>query len=75
MVAVVSERSSSNTIVVPRGSAFLPRAEQERKRAEQGVDVEIMTGRVAMVAAILMFGTEVVSGTSLPDQITGLMIN
>ena len=36
-------------------------------------DVELEVGRVAMIAAILLLATEFVSGTSLADQILGMI--
>lgn len=65
IVPVVDTRSTS---------AFLPRAEQDRKKAEQIMDAEMMIGRIAMVSALFMFGTELMSGSSLPEQINSLFM-
>jgi hypothetical protein len=53
----------------------LPRATMERKIQANllrplGI-AEIYIGRVAMVAAVILFGTELLTGRSLPEQIFG----
>eukprot|EP00545_Synedropsis_sp_CCMP1620_P012937 CAMPEP_0119015422 /NCGR_PEP_ID=MMETSP1176-20130426/10985_1 /TAXON_ID=265551 /ORGANISM="Synedropsis recta cf, Strain CCMP1620" /LENGTH=151 /DNA_ID=CAMNT_0006968713 /DNA_START=120 /DNA_END=575 /DNA_ORIENTATION=+ len=55
---------------------YLPHASQDcaqRKKAERMMDAEILLGRFAMMTAIVMLGTEVVVGTSLPDQIANFL--
>ena len=43
-------------------------------RAQNMLDAEISVGRVAMVAAVVLFGTELVCGTSLPEQLAVVMM-
>ena len=51
--------------------AFLPR--KEKRRAEQMMDAEMVLGRIAMITSSVAIVAEVVSGTSLPDQITNFL--
>lgn len=65
----------ADVVEIQRSSpAFLPRAEQDRKRADQIMDAEMMVGRTAMVAAVFLFGTELLTGSSLPDQISNFVM-
>lgn len=51
---------------------FLPRLSQNKRRTEQMMDTEIILGRIAMMASIVMISAELSAGTSLPDQIYNL---
>ena len=51
--------------------AFLPR--KEKRRAEQMMDAEMVLGRIAMIASSVAIVAEVVTGTSLPEQITNFL--
>lgn len=48
-------------------------ASKEAQRAGNMLDAEILVGRLAMVAAVVLIGTELVSGVSLPEQISMIM--
>ena len=66
---VLSETSKQR---IPK-AIFLPRLAQDKKRAEQMMDAEIITGRIAMAASIVMISAELVAGTSLPQQIVNIL--
>lgn len=55
----------------------LPRSTMERKIHANLVKplgtAELYIGRVAMVAAVILFSTELLTGKSLPDQIFGFL--
>lgn len=55
----------------------LPRSTMERKIQANLVNplgtAELYIGRVAMVAAVILFSTELMTGRSLPDQIFGFL--
>jgi hypothetical protein len=61
-----------NAVVLPAKPAgiYLPRRSSDQMQLMD--DAEMIVGRIAMVAALIMFGTELVVGTSLVDQITNL---
>jgi hypothetical protein len=62
-------------VAAPR-KIFLPQASQDfaqRQKVEELYDAEMVIGRLAMVAAIVMFSNELVSGTSLPEQISNFL--
>ena len=52
---------------------FLPRLAQDKKRAEQMMDAEMILGRIAMAASIVLISAELVAGTSLPQQIINVL--
>ncbi|KAI2496527.1 hypothetical protein MHU86_17969 [Fragilaria crotonensis] len=54
-------------------SIFLPRLSQDKRRADQLMDAELIIGRIAMMASIVMISSEILAGTSLPDQIYNLL--
>jgi hypothetical protein len=54
-------------------SIFLPRLSQNKRRAEQLLDAELIIGRIAMMASIVMISSDILAGTSLPDQIYNLL--
>jgi hypothetical protein len=58
-----------NAVVLPAKPAgiYLPRRSSNEVQLMD--DAEMIVGRIAMVAALIMFGTELVEGTSLVDQI------
>lgn len=61
----------------PAITAFLPRISQELEEEEnldQLLDLEIIAGRFAMVAAVILFCAEVSNGKSIPEQILGLFL-
>jgi hypothetical protein len=66
---VVSETSKQH---IPP-AIFLPRLAQDKKRAEQMMDAEIILGRIAMAASIVMISAELIAGTSLPQQIVNVL--
>jgi hypothetical protein len=66
---IVSEISKQN---IPQ-AIFLPRLGQDRKRAEQILDAEMILGRIAMAASIVMISAELFAGTSLPQQIVNVL--
>jgi hypothetical protein len=54
---------------------FLPRhSDHQAKEARIAMcNAELMLGRVAMLASLVLFGVEVTTGTSLPDQLAHLI--
>ncbi len=52
---------------------FLPRLAQDKKRAEQMMDAEMILGRIAMAASIVLISAELVAGTSLPQQVINVL--
>lgn len=42
---------------------------QDKEKVEKLLDVEVAIGRIAMVAALVFFGVEVTTDTSIPEQI------
>lgn len=54
----------------------LPSKADPYRRAQSiatAFDAELVMGRIAMVTAVLLIGTELVSGVSLPEQINRMM--
>jgi hypothetical protein len=73
-VPPMSQHQQSNVVAIdpkdlPRHSP--PAAVVEREKLLW--DAELITGRVAMVAAVLLLGGEVVSGLSISDQLMNLL--
>lgn len=60
-------KNSVPTIELPRHSVDTYRA------PTQMLDAEMLLGRTAMIGAILMIGTEVLTGASLPEQIVRML--
>lgn len=57
--------------------AFLPTRSQEfaeKQKVEQLLDLEIIAGRLAMTAAVVLFSTEILNGKSIPEQIIGSFV-
>lgn len=73
---IAAGAAALNPTVAAPSKIFLPQASQDfaqRKKVEELMDAEMVLGRLAMVAAIVMFSNEVVSGTSLPEQIASFL--
>lgn len=71
----VAMEAASTSVAAPR-KIFLPQAaleSAEKKKVAEMMDTELIVGRVAMVSAIIMLTTEVMAGTSLPQQISNLL--
>lgn len=68
----------TNTINVRRSLSpdiYLPRhSDAQAKEARIAMyNAELMLGRVAMLASLVLFGVEITTGTSLPDQLAHLI--
>merc|ERR1711920_839610 len=64
--------SSINDEEERQPTAFLPQAVQEtaqRNEMAQLLDVELVVGRLAMIATVVAFGAEMSAGKSIPDQV------
>lgn len=57
-------------------SYVLPSKAHTSRKAQPIVtafDAELIAGRIAMVTAVVLIGTEIFSGVSLPEQISRMM--
>lgn len=77
----VAIQSSVETLAVPfinmkPRAMDLPRHSPPKeflRRQKMMFDAEMIVGRLAMVAALILFGNELITGTSMADQMTGLL--
>jgi hypothetical protein len=54
----------------PSPDIYLPRHSSKAQEARIAMhNAELILGRLAMIAAIVLFGVELLTGTSLPDQL------
>merc|ERR1712232_225123 len=66
------QEQQKNPITMSSDILFLPNLGQEsikRKKNEELLETEMNVGRIAMIAAIIMLGIEIVEGKSLPEQL------
>lgn len=67
----------TNTINVrkpPSPDIYLPRHSAKAQEARIAMhNAELILGRLAMIAAIVLFGVELLTGTSLPDQLSHMI--
>jgi hypothetical protein len=67
----------TNTINVrkpPSPDIYLPRHSSKAQEARIAMyNAELILGRLAMIAAIVLFGAELTTGTSLPDQLAHMV--
>jgi hypothetical protein len=75
-IAIPSASSAANkqqqrprTVDLPRHSP--PKNVIQRQRLL--LDLEMMIGRVAMIAALILMSGEIITGLSMTDQVTGLL--
>mmetsp|Transcript_26725 Transcript_26725/g.37894 ORF Transcript_26725/g.37894 Transcript_26725/m.37894 type:complete len:85 (-) Transcript_26725:194-448(-) len=64
-------RSSPGPVDLPSQAELPRRVADSANTTKQSklLDIEMLNGRIAMIAAVLMMGNEMMMGTSIPEQL------
>jgi hypothetical protein len=75
-IAIPSASSAANKQQQRPRTVDLPRHSPPKKviqRQKLLLDLEMMVGRIAMIAALILMSGEIITGLSMTDQVSGLL--